>query len=214
MKIRIVVCLFYVLTMMGCGPQIYQPNQFDSITASHKTIAILPAKVNIQLRPNEMKKIDMEQLRENEKVTGFSIQDKMYSWFLRRSDKFKYTVAFQDISKTNAILEKKGITYANIKSVTKEELCKILEVDAVISSSFDMKKPMSDGAAVALGVAFGVWGSTNDVQTFINIHEVKEGQLIWKYDWVASGSVGSNTDRLVNELMRNVSRRFPYNGKK
>lgn len=73
---------------------------------------------------------------------------------------------------------------------------------------------MSEGVAVAVGVLFGAWGSTNNVTTTINIHEAKQGDLIWKYDYVAQGSVGSSPENLVNALMRNASRKFPYNEKK
>ncbi len=72
---------------------------------------------------------------------------------------------------------------------------------------------MSDGAAVAVGVIFGVWGNTNSAQTTINIHDGKSGDLLWKYDYEASGSVGSSADKLVNALMRNASKKFPYSTK-
>ncbi len=197
--------------LYSCGPQIYKSNEFADITSKHKIVAILPTVVTTQLRPNEMKKITKEQLEESEQKTGYDVQEKMYNWFLRRSDKFNYSVTFQDVSKTVALLEKAGVTYTNIKKYTKEELCKMLDVDAVISSSAEMKKPMSDGAAIAVGLLVGVWGSTNNVNTTINIHDGKTGTLVWNYDWTASGSVGSTTEALVNGLMRNVSRRFPYN---
>ena len=201
------------MVLASCGPTIYKAQDFDNRTANHKTVAILPAEVSIQLRPNEMKNTSAEQLKNMEKNTGETIQDKMYSWFLKRSDKYKYTVSFQDISKTNAMLLKEGITYEVLKSKTKDELARLLGVDAVISTKASMKKPMSDGAAVALGVLVGAWGSTNNVVTSISINESVKGDLVWKYDYTATGSVGSNTDNLVNTLMRNASRKFPYNAK-
>ncbi len=201
------------LIITSCGPTIYKAQDFDSRTASHKIVAILPADVIIQLRPNEMKKTSAEQLRETEQKTGESIQDKMYSWFLKRSGKFKYTVTFQDISRTNALLSQAGITYGNMNTRTKDELAKLLGVDAVISTRASMQKPMSDGAAVAIGLLVGTWGSTNDVQTSISINEATKGDLVWKYDYNASGSVGSNPDRLVDALMRNCSKKFPYNAR-
>ena len=100
-----------------------------------------------------------------------------------------------------------------MQTKTKEELAALLGVDAVISTAAVMQKPMSDGAAVAMGVIFGAWGSTNDVKTSINIHDGKDGTLVWKYDFTATGSVGSNTQNLVNALMRNASKKFPYNDK-
>ncbi len=199
--------LFILLTAVallgaGCAPQIYKSNDFESKTADHKTVAILPAEVFMQLRPNEMKKITAEQFADMQKKTGESIQDKMYTWFLKRSNKFKYTVNFQDISRTNALLQQAGIEYKSIYIKTKDELAKLLQVDAVISTRASMSKPMSEGAAVALGVLFGSWGTTNDVQTSITIHEGQAGDLIWRYDYNASGSVGSDTKSLVNNLMR------------
>ena len=73
-----------------------------------------------------------------------------------------------------------------------------------------MEKPMSEGAAVAVGLLVGAWGSTNKVETTINIHDGKTGNLLWKYDYEAQGTVGSSTTELVNALMRNASKKFPY----
>lgn len=213
MKKRLLVSGIAIFLLASCAPKVYKANDFDSKTASHKIVAILPAEVDITLRPNEMKKITPEQLKETEEKTGLSIQDKMYSWFLNRSGKYRYTVSFQDISKTNALLLQNNIKYVDIRSKTKDELARLLGVDAVISSRASMKKPMSDGAAVALGVLLGTWGNTNEVQTSISINEARNGDLIWKYDYQASGSVGSNTDNLVNNLMRNASKKFPYNSR-
>ncbi|MBS1511207.1 MAG: hypothetical protein JST86_10220 [Bacteroidetes bacterium] len=213
MKKQLIALSAIIIFITSCGPKIYKTADFSDKTSSHKIVAILPTEVNIQLRPNEMKKTTPEQISQSEESTGKDIQDKMYSWFLKRSDKFKYTVAFQDISKTNALLSKAGITYTTMGTKTKEELCQLLGVDAVISSRASMKKPMSEGAAVAVGLLVGAWGNTNDVQTSISINEGKNGELIWKYDYQASGSVGSSSSRLVDGLMRNASKKFPYNGK-
>ena len=199
------------LIVSSCGPKIYQSPGFDEAKNKHKLVAILPAEVSINLRPNEMKNTSKERIMQMEEETSNAIQDKMYSWFLRRSGKKKYTVQFQDISRTNSLLKQNSISYSDLPLRGKEELAKLLGVDAVISTRVSMKKPMSEGAALAVGLVFGAWGSTNDVQTSINIHEGQKGDLIWKYDYDAQGSVGSSTDRLVNALMRNASKKFPYN---
>ena len=213
MKRILISQLIFTLFLAGCAPVIYKAKDFSSITATHKTVAILPADVIIQLRPKEMKSTSAEQMIRLEEQTGRSIQDKMYTWFLKRSNKFKYTVSFQDISRTNALLLQAGLDYDHIKTKTKDELARLLEVDAVISTKAIMEKPMSDGAAIVVGVLIGSWGSTNQVQTSISINEALKGELVWKYDYVASGSVGSSPERLVNDLMRNASRKFPYNAK-
>ena len=203
----VIVCL---VAMAACGPKIYKSNDFGGALAKHKTVAILPAEVSIQLRPNEVKKTTPEQLLEMSQRTGYDIQDKMASWFLRRSDKYNYTVTFQDANKTNAKLKEAGIKYADLREKDRADLAKALGVDAVIQSRLKMDKPMSEGAAIAVGLLVGAWGNTNNVQTTININDGKSGDILWKYDYQASGSVGSSSDRLVDDLMRNASKKFPY----
>lgn len=210
---RIIFSLLLFATMAGCGPKIYKSNEFDAALAKHKTVAILPADVTTTLRPNEAKKVSAEQLQDINEKTGFAIQDKMYSWFLRRSDKFSYTVTFQDVTRTNALLKQAGISYNSLAAKDRTELAKLLGVDAVLQNRSSMEKPMSDGAAIAVGVIFGAWGNTNNVQTTINIHDGSSGNLLWKYDYQASGSVGSSATNLVNALMRNASKKFPYSAK-
>ena len=197
----------------SCGPKIYKSSAFDAALTKHKTVAILPADVSTRLRPNEAKKVTIEQLNDINEKTGFAIQDKMYSWFLRRSDKYQYTVTFQDITRTNALLKQAGISYNDLATKDRTELSKLLGVDAVLQNRTSLDKPMSDGAAVAVGVIFGVWGNTNSAQTTINIHDGKSGNLLWKYDYEAAGSIGSSADKLVNALMRNASKKFPYSTK-
>jgi hypothetical protein len=204
--------LLLVVLFSNCAT-VYKASDFDKITKKHKTVAILPTNVAIQLRPNEMKNMKDGYLEDMEAKTGYSIQDKIYVWLLKRSDRFNYSVTFQDVSNTNAMLLKQGLDYTSLKTKTKAEICAILNVDAVISSNANMKKPMSEGAALAVGLLIGAYGSTNNVQTSIAINEAIKGDLVWKYDWAASGSVGSNTDNLVDGLMRNVARKFPYSRK-
>jgi hypothetical protein len=214
MKNIAITLLSSLLLISACAPKIYKSNEFDDVAAKHKIVAILPADVTILLRPNQSKKMSADELEKNRESTGYEIQDKMYSWFLRRSDKFKYTVKFQDVSKTNSILKEAGLTYADIRLKPKDAIARLLGVDAVISNLTRMDKPMSEGAAIAMAVLIGAGGSTNKVNTTINIHEAKQGDLIWKYDYEANGSIGSSPDNLVNALMRNASRKFPYNEKK
>ncbi len=213
MKNLFSIVAFFALILTSCGPSIYKTTDFEDVTRTHKTVAIIPANVMVQLRPNQAKKLTPEQIEKNQEATGFALQEKMYGWFLRRSTKQNYTVNFQDVSQTNALLQEAKLSYKDILKKSKSDLAKLLGVDAVISASLRTDKPMSEGVAVALGVVLGVWGNTNKAFTTIDIHEGKKGNLLWKYDYEASGSVGSSPENLVNALMRNASKKFPYNSK-
>ena len=198
------------VVLFSCGPKIYKSADFSSALSKHKTVAILPAQVNISLRPNEAKKLTAEQIEDLATKTGYDIQEKMYGWFLRRSGKFDYTVNFQDVTRTNAKLKEAGIKYVDLKNTDRAQLAKLLGVDAVMQDRANMEKPMSEVAAIAVGVLVGAWGATNKVQTTIDIHDGISGNLLWKYDYEAAGSVGSSTTKLVDALMRNATKKFPY----
>lgn len=213
MKRILLLLVAAAFAFAGCGPSIYKSTDFNSVATAHKTVAIIPANVMIQLRPNQMKNMTPEDLQKNQEATGYALQDKLYGWFLRRSNDYKYTVNFQDISRTNALLKEANISYKDLQTKSKDELAKLLGVDAIISTSVRTDKPMNEGVAAAIGVVFGVWGQTNTAYTTINIHEGKKGDLMWKYDYQAGGSVGSSPENLINGLMRNASKKFPYNAR-
>jgi hypothetical protein len=213
MKKNLFLKISLAALLVSCGPQIYKSSEFDQAFARHKIVAILPADVSLQVRPNEAKKLTAEQIQDMAEKTGYDIQDKMYSWLLRRSDKYHYTVTFQDVTRTNALLRAAGINYRDLPTKDRAEIARILNVDAVMQNRSKMEKPMSEGAAIAVGVLVGAWGSTNKVETTINIHDGKTANLLWKYDYNASGSVGSSTTNLVDGLMRNAAKKFPYKTK-
>jgi hypothetical protein len=209
------IFLYALMCIMatGCGPKIYKSSNFGAALAKHRTVAILPAEVNMQLRPNQSKSMTPEQVQDLIMKTGYDIQDKMYSWFLRKGNKYDYTVTFQDVTRTNAKLKEAGINYADLKMTDRTKIASILGVDAVLQDRASMEKPMSEGAAVAVGVLIGAWGTTNKVQTTINIHDGKSGELLWKYDYEAQGSVGTSATSLVDALMRNAAKKFPYSSR-
>lgn len=209
-KITVSIC---VLFLISCGPKIYKSADFSNALAKHKNVAILPAEVNIQLRPAQSKKLTPEQIQDLSNKTAIDIQEKMYGWFLRRGNKYEYTVSFQDVTRTNSLLKDAGIRYHDLKTTDRAKLAKILGVDAVMQDRVTMEKPMSEGAAIAVGLLVGTWGATNKVETTINIHDGTSGNLLWKYDYEASGSVGSSSTKLVDALMRNATKKFPYSAK-
>lgn len=156
-----------------------------------------------------------EMIQNQQRDYGYGIQSDVYGYFLKEMSKNRYTVNFQDVSKTNAILNSYGITYDELRLKSKDEICQLLGVDAVVSGKAMMSKPMSEGAAIAVGIVTtamgaGMWGRTNTVNTTITIHEGNAGDLMWKYDYQASGSIGSSRQSLTNALMRNSSKKFPY----
>lgn len=209
MKKVYALLIFLACCLSSCGPQIYTNAKFTQVKSAHKTVAIIPFDVMIDVK-RLPRGVTQENIREQQKSTGYTVQGSVYTYFLREQGKNKYSIDFQDIDKTNAKIAEAGLTYDDLKNKSKEQLCQLLGVDAVIGGKVITSKPMSDGAAIALGLLVGAWGATNQTQASVTIHEGTQGSLLWKYDYQASGSIGSSTQSLTNALMRNVSKKFPY----
>ena len=201
-----------LLSMAGYAQtrEIYVNPNFKSLAQNHKTLAILPFQAKIGLRPNQMKNITPEKLREMEISQGMDVQSALHTYFLKEKGKDGFTVSFQDASRTNALLLKNNITEENIRTFTPEELARLLQVDGVVTGTFETDKPMSDGASLALGLVVGVYGSTNSGKTVINIYDGTSGELLWKYDKELSRSYGSDTNSVILAIMRKASKKFPY----
>lgn len=206
------VFLLGVLLLISACATVYTNENFADYQSAHKTVAILPYNVEIQMKqlPEGITSDDVSRMEEEE---AFLFQQQVYSQFLNRYQKGEYTISFQDVEKTNILLERADINYSNLNSFTKEEIGQKLGVDAVISGDIKRAKPMGTGAAVVTTLLFGV-GTTNSVDVNMRIHGVDSGDLVWSYDHTANGGIGSSPESLAKALMKNVSKKFPYKKEK
>lgn len=186
----------------SCAKIFYSPDAYN-LARNHKTIAILPPTVSIAAG----RKVDAEALKEQQKTESINFQKEMYSWMLKRKMQGKITPEIQDVETTNAKLKNAGYPE---KAFTTDELCEILGVDGTLGSNYSLSKPMSQGAAIAVGVLFGAWGATNEVTVALDIKDCANKKLLWNYDHKFSGSIGSSPARLVDGLMRHASKKMPY----
>ena len=188
----------------------YEDPRFPALAATHETIAILPFDATVTLRPRQMKDISPEQLERMEIAEGEGIQGAMHSWFLKRKKRGSLKVDVQAPNVTRAKLLKAGVTPEMLPAYEPQEICEILGVDAIIMGTFETNKPMSQGAAIALGVLFGVGGSTEKAVVNLSIYEGENGELMCSYLKNLNGGLGSSSEDLINVLMRKASRRIAY----
>ena len=82
--------------------RLYVNPKFGEIPKTQKIIAVLPFKVSITLRPNQMKKITPDQLKDMQLNEGNGIQTALFSWFMKRSERGKLLVQVQQPVGTSA----------------------------------------------------------------------------------------------------------------
>lgn len=193
---------FALVILSSCAKVFYSPDA-NVLAQKQRTIAIIPPTVSIAANKN----INAETLTEQQKAESINFQKEMYSWMLKRKMQGKISQEIQQTEITNIRLKKAGYPETFL---TPMEICELLGVDGIMNSNYSLSKPMSEGAAVAIGVVFGSWGSTNKVAVTLDINDCSTKKLIYNYDHKFSGSVGSSPAKLVDEMMRDASKKMPY----
>ncbi|MFD2514053.1 hypothetical protein ACFSRY_09265 [Pontibacter locisalis] len=190
---------------------IYTSPAFHAKTKDHKTLAIIPFETIINLRPNQMERLGPKRHKEMEQKEALAVQNALYSFFLKEKGKENFAIDVQDIHKTNTLLYRHNITQEDIKSYTYEELAEILGVDAIISGTLQTDKPLSDGAALAMGLLLDTYAlPTNSGAASIAINDGQTGELLWRYQKSLDRGLGSDTYTIISAIIRKASKKLPY----
>jgi hypothetical protein len=187
--------------------QIFESPKLKEAVKSQKLVAILPFDVKIAYR-KQPKNFNAEANKSQEQSMARSIQASMYTFLLRK--KSDYTVDFQDVDKTNILLKKAGVL-DKLDETTKDELAKILGVDAIIGGKFETEQTKTEAGAIASAVLFGGFGGKSGTGTmFLTINNGPDGELLWRFFKTMDDNIMSSTDDMVERMMRKISRNFPY----
>jgi hypothetical protein len=215
---------WFVLFLFSCASTKNLSNSnMTNAKTENKVIAILPAIVSIHVRAKESDKIPKEALEEGELKLGFIIQNELY----KRMQKNKYTVNIQSLKFTNDKLFAGGMSFSKYKTMTKYELAKILEVDAVIFTnanlekmnykSFDVFLGIGSAGSFLLGAALTAFSAatakeikTDKIKLKVGIVDTKNGIEIWQRDYYNEPSSYIALDDFFVNSLKNASKVIPY----
>lgn len=204
---KIAVVFVLLATAMGFSQKnIFENNNFDEFAKEHEILAIVPFIAHLELK----KEVDREDLKTLAKKEGYAVQNALETYFSKRKERKRVDVEFQNISNTNAILARNGIDYSNIDTYTTQELCKILEVDGLISGTLNLNILLSEGVPTNFNLLDYFSGNADYGRIGLKISDGKTGKLLWKYENEISKKTGKNTTELIERMMLTASRKFPY----
>ncbi|WP_318311370.1 hypothetical protein [Flagellimonas crocea] len=208
-KIAFVFILF-VATTLSAQKNIYENNRFDELTEDHEVLAIVPFIAHLELK----KAVDRDELKMLAEKEGSAVQNALETYFSKRKKRKKFNVDFQNIMNTNAILAQNNIDYNNIDTYTTQELCKILDVDGIISGNLTLNILLSEGVPTDFSILDYFSGNANYGRIGVKISDGETGKLLWKYENEISKKTGKNTTELIDKMMKTASRKFPYDREK
>ena len=207
--------IFIAFLLISYSPSFSQTKLYvhpdgENYAANTKSIALLPLKVQVKLRPKQLKDFTQEQIVEMQQAEALDIQKGMHSWFLTRKKRGSLSINVQTPARTNALLKKAGVDIHSYDELLPSELGKILGVDCVVMGTFETSKPMSAAASIALGALFGAFGSTQAAVANFDFYDTRDDELVVNYLKKIKGGLGSDSQDLINVLMSKVTRRIPY----
>ncbi len=206
--------LIFLMLMLGIGvhaqKDIYQSNKFDELSDDHELLAIVPFITQLELEDD----VSQDELRNMAEHEGYAVQDALETYFSRRKKRKKFNVEFQNVKNTNALLKQNGIDYKNIDIYTVKDLSKILEVDGIISGNLDLNILLSKGVPTDFNLFDYFNGNANYGRIGIKVSDGATGKLLWKYEKEITKKTGKNTTELIDRMMKQASRKFPYDKEK
>lgn len=208
-QILFILCLSTVFQATS-QKNIYESSKFDDLTEAHEVLAIIPFLTHLDLK-NEISK---KELRTREEKEGYAVQNALETYFSRRKKRKKFSVDFQNIKNTNALLAQNNIDYTNIDVHTVKELSEILGVDGIVSGNLDLNVLLSDGVDTKFNFLDYFLGEADYGRIGVKISDGKTGKLLWKYEKEINKKSGKNTDDLIDRMMKLAARKFPYDREK
>ena len=205
----LLVCItgFTTYAQFESSKQVYKSPNLTVEISRHKTVAILPFQSTITFK-KQPKNFDAAANKADEQKLATGMQEGLYTYLLRKSKDF--TVSFQDVERTNALLKQKGI-FESLNELTQDSVCKILGVDAVIKCKYLYQRTASDGGAIAKGILLGsAFSNTGAGELIMQIYNAKDGELLWRFYKEMNENVMGSTNQVMERMMRKVARNFPY----
>lgn len=187
---------------------------------SHKSFAVLPFQFIITAKkPRKMSQEEFEENTKNAERDGrTSCQAAFASRILKKMQKGKIVAQLQPVARTNALLSRGEVTGTDIgdSKYLPEEICELLGVDAVVMGNVESAKLLSTGAAIGLKVASKFVPGLGSIASGKSSADLslydKDGVLLWNWATrdLKTSNIGSNTDELIEYLMKRATKKFPY----
>ena len=195
------IILFIFLFIFGCVSKFYVIPEGRSLALSHEVIAVLPPNIfsgESGNRNSEILEFDINS-------ESYLFQEEIYIAILERNIKEKSNIKFQNIEKTNTILNgnKKDPSQFNINS-----LCDLLVVDALLTSKFEIEPPDPIFWRIFFMLLDGEYiHDDRDVEISLTIKDCSEESIIWNYTDIG---YGVSPSRVVRSIIKKATKAMPY----
>lgn len=205
MKSSLTIILLLALTSFSFGQKstFLHPN-FEQLSKHHTTIAIVPFEVDIEL-DHPLSELKRRQLAEEESLAiqrelSYSLMEQQNQWGIR----------IQPFNQTRSLMKSSGVDYRSSLITDSKKLAEILGVDAVIRGSASLNVLISEGINEQFSWIDLTILSPDFGRITLKLVDGISEKLLWRYEKVMDRTTGKNTRELIEKMMKQASRNFPY----
>ncbi|AWV99309.1 hypothetical protein [Arcticibacterium luteifluviistationis] len=196
------VVLTYIVTSCASNAP-YVSADVQNAISYHQKIAVLPFDVsfNEEYKQNRRGRTGADYWREQERLAGLDMQKEFFISVAKQVEKGKFEKVVQDFLTTNRLLESAGVKIYDIPKLDKGELCRVLNVDAVVWGE----------TSIVVNPPFGFSSLPGGATTFGNLYDGRTGELLWQKKLSQTPTSRMDTpQRLGAETARQLAKILPY----
>lgn len=213
-----------IMLLTGCKSA-YVVSDFESKTASHKTIAILPFEMSFTgVKPEKLSEADLIEIGEAEsKAFMISFYNELLA--STKGGKKPIRVDVQHFDRTLNILKGHKMNMHDAWTEDPVVLAEVLGVDAVVKGRIQKNRLMSDLASYGIDLGMRIlnvltdysvlfWlpsdlSKSNEVKTSYSLVNT-DGSVIWSIAFDEDADWSKPANELIDELNRKAAKQFPY----
>ncbi len=228
MKYKLVPLLLTVLAA-SCVAVRYESPRFTDEARAHREVAVLPFQmILVGKLPARLTPADVAFIEEQESL---AFQNAFYYALLDRSDvrkKRRIRVRIQPVETTNRILAENGIGIRESWSLPADVAAEMLGVDAVVRTTVEKARYLSDAASFGIDVGSHVFNEategklawltppglrkTHDIFADASLLDGTDGDLLWKIAVHRATDWHRPANDVIVGLTRKLAKKIPYRG--
>lgn len=229
MKHRTAPLLAILLVAAACSTANYQSQEFTDRARHHRVIAVLPFEMVLAGDPP--KGLTPEQIARIEEAESVAFQEAYYYRLLHQASvhrKHPIRIEIQPVENTNRLLADAGISVRDSWAMSAKSLARVLRVDAVVSTSVQKTRYLSDGESFGVDLGLQVvneisegrlapvlpWGltKTNDIFANCELIDSLDGAVLWQTDLAQATDWRYPANQVIAGFTDELAKKFPYRG--